>query len=249
MQVILPGFWTDYIGRPEVQRRRAADKISYQWDRIIEYLSGFHVRGELETHPSTELDPEARARASENADQVLHHMAREKRFNRRALASTFDDFLWSAAEGRTVSRRTPSPSGVLYLFVAWNEQATREERAFLLETRLRYLRLIDPEPDVIVGIGTEQSTVTDRVGYALDTIADRSFAFACLGRPEPDSERDEEIMEIGRKYGWFRQVRMNHVQMDEFPKATSATATARTRRLERKRGEKAERQRLKRERK
>jgi hypothetical protein len=74
--------WQTFEQKGEVEAKRAADHISYIWDRLIEKFAGDVLSNNLELAPSPT-----------QTEMALRTMAREDRFARRMLGQAFEEFL------------------------------------------------------------------------------------------------------------------------------------------------------------
>ena len=72
---ICEGEWKDFINRDEYKRKKAADKVSYFWDELIQKACKAALEGILVANVNIFQGPSA-----------IHEMAKEPRFVRRELS-------------------------------------------------------------------------------------------------------------------------------------------------------------------
>lgn len=108
LMIVQDDIWQRLVQQDDFQRRKAADGVSYLWDRMIEHIIRMN-------------DPDLTEQIGNHHDrnpaleQVTRIMARETRFARRLLAQAFEEF---HKAGTLRSRIVPSPSGVVYVYLA-----------------------------------------------------------------------------------------------------------------------------------
>lgn len=179
--------------RPEVQRRKVADKVSYAWDSLIEEFAG-HVRGgSIEGNA-----PEG------EAERGLRYMALENRFHRRVLGDAFVGFLRRAQANEAMTRTSPSPSGVIYIFLAAPRHIDPWVRGGLLNFYVALLRERNPSVPAVVGIVTE---IPDGQGHS----------FGLVMMDGPVDERVRGLAAEAREMGLLRSQRPHEVHHEEFP--------------------------------
>jgi hypothetical protein len=189
LTVVGDNLWRALRDKPEYKAKNAANNDSYFWDRLIEVLS----RGEPEIGPSLS-----------EAEIAIRVMAREDRFARRLLGSSFREFL----EDRTSrSRIFVSPSGVVYVFLAVPHGTEIEFLEAELGNRCFVARGLNQQSPTVVGIGTE---------YFEDN--DSSALFLCYLHKEGWSlEDDAHMKEMQSELGYFVKPRLISRHEDEYP--------------------------------
>lgn len=175
------GLWDQLVAEDAFQRRKDADKVSYVWDQLIEEFAG-HLRGGtlLGDAPPPQVE------------FGLRYMVRESRFHRRFLGEAFVTFMQKAAENKTRSRVVPSPSDVVYLFMAVSRQEGQEIREARLSMCCAMLREQHPEAVAVVGVLTERPDGDWR----------HSFMLGLVDGPVTDEIREEA--EEGRRCGLLK---------------------------------------------
>lgn len=197
---IRAGAWEELVATPEWKRRKDADQVSRTWDRLIET---FH---ELVDHglDGRERSPEEMV---DHLDGALRAMAREDRLSRRMLATAFLEFMREAETGAVSARMVPSPSGVVYVFLASARDEDRAHRQRELALRCLVARGLNPASQTVVGIATERYLKGG--GFSLDGYS--------LTKPTW-TEQDQAALEgIQRDLGYFRAPRTTRASVDEYP--------------------------------
>ncbi len=188
------GSWEGFSQKAEYQAKKKADRLSYLWDEIIEYVSNHLSAGTLE------YDGHSRG-----AELALRTMAREDRFSRRLLGKAFDEF-YRSSEKQPLARCVPAASGVVYVFLALPKEVGRAHRQRSLCLRCFVARGMFPESRTVVGIATEQH---DPKGFSFDVVY--------LHKPEWTPEDEEHATGIKSDLGYFADPRMTHMHEDEYP--------------------------------
>ncbi|MCX5727110.1 MAG: NERD domain-containing protein [Candidatus Saganbacteria bacterium] len=139
------GIWDNFIKRPEYVAKKEADRDSYTWDRLVDYISEEMLNGRMEI--GSDLN--------EN-ELCIRVMARENRFARRGLGKSFKQFLDQARDNKIGSRFTKSPSGLGYVFLVKPHGYSRDARRAELSNRCFVARGLNPDCTTVVGIATEK---------------------------------------------------------------------------------------------
>lgn len=139
-------FWEGLAQREEYKRKKAADIVSYDWDRLIELYVG----------PNRELlgEPDEQLTGMERA---LRAMAREDRVSRRMLASAMRDFVEQAIDSRFRSRTICGESGVIYVLIFFHPTEDRQRRVAVLNDRIGLARHTVGSGHTVIGIGFVQN--------------------------------------------------------------------------------------------
>lgn len=195
MLIVGNGIWDEVRARPEWAARKAADAPSYLWDTLIERLHADFLSGALVVGQSLET-----------VATVTRVMAREDRFARRILATSYHEFMLQAAASGTRARIARSPSGVVYVFLATPLKYDRQARRAELGARCFVARGLNPEATTVVGIATERRE--GQKGGSVDV--------ACLQKPTWTAA-DTTEMERLQALGLFRQIRESRSTEHEFP--------------------------------
>jgi hypothetical protein len=189
--------WEGLSDNPAYQRRLAADKVSYAWDHLIEYLSE-HVMSGMEFGGTL----------SDN-ESTLRIMARETRFGRRMLAEGWLEFHALARQDAMRARIMPSISGVTYVFFNAPPTNDREARIAELGCRCFIARNELPENETVVGIGMNVKQAPR--GYATDLVV--------ITYREWTAEHRMQAEEMKQELGLFRNSRIRSEDVDEYPEA------------------------------
>jgi hypothetical protein len=190
------GLWDRHSSSQEYLRKKGADQISYVWDRLIEIVCSDFERGQLDIGDSLS-----------EVERATRFMAREDRFCRRLLGGAFWEFYQLAAERKVRSRMVPSPSGVLYVFLATGHDEDRESRVGELGLRSFVARGLHPEHITVVGIATERHEA--HKGFSLDLM--------CLTKSDWTAEDQTEVDRIQERFGYFACPVESRTQEDEYP--------------------------------
>lgn len=189
------GAWDELLRKTEFRRRKLADRASYAWDGLIDFLAA-EVEGEgLEWGSLGELE------------SLLRVMAREDRFSRRGLAKSFLGFLRAAEAEETRSRTTVSPSGTRYVFLAHPHGSDRSERRMELEGRCFVACSLEPRCNTVIGIATDRPR--SGAGFSMDAIR--------LTIENWTEEHQRRAEEAQRVFGWFANPALSVESEDEYP--------------------------------
>lgn len=155
--VIDDNLWSEFTKKKEYQAKKETDKVSYVWDRLIEIFCNDFLKEGLEFGNSlTEVE------------KVTRVMARGDRFYRRILGKAFMEFIELARQQKIRSRAVPSPSGILYVFLACPHGEDRKYRVAQLTGRCFVKRGLNSGCTTIIGIATEQYEIGK--GFSLDAV-------------------------------------------------------------------------------
>jgi hypothetical protein len=192
---IQKGAWDELNRKPEFGRRKLADRASYDWDGLIEFLAGELQGDGLEFGTVGELEA------------VLRVMAGEDRFARRMLGKAFREFLNAAAAEDVQSRTTVSPSGVRYVFLAHPHGGDRAWRMMELEGRCFIARSLEPRCATVIGIATDRPRRGQ--GFSMDAMR--------LTIENWTEEHQKAAEEGQRRLGWFSNPVLTVEPEDEYP--------------------------------
>ncbi len=190
--------WEEFAEQPEVQEKRAADEISYVWDRLIERI-GRDVAARNMLFDNTLSEDES----------VLRIMARENRFSRRILGEALVSFFKASTEGRVRSRVVPSLSGVGYVFLAAPRDEDRGKRTDELRMRCFVARHRFTPVETVIGIGTEVKT--GELGASWD------LHLLHIPNEEFTDEFRKKAEEMSSALGYFSHPVETRVHVDEYP--------------------------------
>ena len=177
-------------------KKKEADRISYAWDNLIEYISKDLLAKDL-----LFVDPAG------EAEQALRILARENRFHRRFLAESMTEVLQSS---NIKARMVQSYSGVVYVFAAFPRNEARDYRMAELTARCYVARSRFKEtPCVVVGIASERAN---------DQKKGLSFDLLMLDIPVWTADLEERAETAREELGLFKKPRMTSRRVDEYPK-------------------------------
>lgn len=194
--VVEEGMWQELTRKPEWAARKKADEPSYVWDRLIETFLKDFADGTL-----------VMGQSIEEVDGIMRVLAREDRFARRILATSFLDFMEQASAGRTRARIVPSPSGVVYVLLATRRGLDREHRKAELGGRCWAARGLNPTCRTVIGIATER--YEGKPGFSFDAIR--------LTKSDWTDEDEAHKLYLQNELGLFRAMTQSQTKVDEFP--------------------------------
>ncbi len=220
--VIPAGEYDGFIALPEYRRKKEADEVSYNWDRLIEIFVEHVLAGTsveiLETAPDVTL-----------AERGLRFMAAENRIYRRVLGQNVEEALQVAeAEKATrfirnmipTSEPRQHPVGYVFLILAYPGDDVlengytqyREHRTSMLQTYCYNLFDMRSDLETVVGIAVDASEkVTGRPGGSEDLLV--------VAKPEWTVEFKDQFERARKHYGLkpSSELRTRHARHDEFP--------------------------------
>ncbi len=195
--VIADDCWKGLVETDEFRARREADRVSYAWDRVIEY-----VTSDLHKNDLLYVDP------PNQAEKVLRAMAREDRFCRRFLAESLNEVLLG---GRVSSRALQSLSGTAYVFLALNRGEDRQYRVAELAARCKIARGQFRDASTVVGIASERAD---------DGARGLSFDLCLLEQADWTGDDQNEANWLREEFGFFKTPETSSKRLDEYPKQT-----------------------------
>jgi hypothetical protein len=188
--------WAGFTKKKERRAKKEMDKVSYVWDRLIEIFSNDFQKGDLEFGNSlTEVE------------KVTRVMAREDRFCRRILGKMFMEFMELANSQKVRSRVAPSPSGILYVFLACPHGEDREYRVAELAGRCFVIRGLNSDCTTVIGIATEQYEIEK--GFSLDAV----YLYKDAWTPEDQTQLEY----LQKEVGYFTSSIQSQMHEDEYP--------------------------------
>ena len=200
--VVTDGIWDSFTSCSSYRAKQIADEASRPWDRLVDRLAADMLEGNM-----------AYGEDLADNERAIRVMARESRFHRRVLGKAFKEFMDLAATktdlgGKTLaSRIVPSPSGVVYVFLAKPHGTAREQRKQELALRCIVARGLHPNAVTVVGIATERYEKGQ--GYSLD--------LTHVHVPDWTEELQQQMEGIQQDLGYFAQPRATRFSEDEYP--------------------------------
>jgi len=189
--------WPGFTGSEENRRRQGADRASYAWDKIIEYISKDLLADDLlYVQPSSE------------AERVLRVLARENRFYRRFLGENLTEVLLG---GNVRARMVQSLSGVVYVFMAVERTMDFQHRIAELTARCLVARSRHPNAGTVVGIASERAD---------DGEKGLSFGLCLIDKPEWTVEDEKEANWLSENLGYFWSPIISTRHVEEYPIGT-----------------------------
>ena len=186
--------WPGFSAKEEYRARKEADRVSYAWDRVIEYVGRDLLANDLLfVDPPTE------------GEMVLRVLAQECRFHRRFLAETLNEVLLG---NQVRARMTQSMSGIGYVVLAADRDQDRQYRIAELTARCTIARAKIPGARTIVGIASERAAPGAR---------GLSFDLFMLDKPELTDEEAKEAARLSEGLGYFRSPQVSTRHVEEYP--------------------------------
>lgn len=161
---IMEGFWEELEATPEYMAKKAADEISYAWDKLLNDTA--------KQVSSVKLDPRG-AVDVETSERILRVLASESRFRRRHLAHALVDLITNSGLGENADQvwqvryvaSPPEGTERVYVFVVvdpvWGGDANRDIRSVVLENCCVRARNRFPKLREVFGIATSPASQTD----------------------------------------------------------------------------------------
>jgi hypothetical protein len=158
------GQWNDFILTPAYQSKKAADKVSYLWDRLLQKTCTNALAGRLGGNSDVFAGKSA-----------INEMAKEPRFMRRALSENMINAINNFPENinpiiRNISYMPSYYENKAYIFlqlkVALDKKHItdyREVRQFMLEIACGAAKNKFPNLEMIIGIAVEPPKIYKRL--------------------------------------------------------------------------------------
>lgn len=207
------GLWEHISEQPAYAAKKARDRPSYAWDRLIEYLVGRIASGDLTMGGDTELSTH---------ELGLRVMAAERRVARRMLANAFLGLALNTPRGQPFAVRvvlSPSKAGAAYVFVllkhdlGTNYDDYQRERLERLLAYVDVVKYLYRDLQHVVGIGTETQ---DSPG--------RSETMAYFDTSEWPAEALERGRWLHEVKGLMKSARTWHAHEREYPSLRQLSA-------------------------
>jgi len=196
--IITGNQWEKLQENEQFKLRNEANRESFLWDRLIEYLSREVLEGRMEFGGTLN-----------DNEKVLRYLAREDRFARRILSNAFEEFIRDAKAGVVKARMMLSPSGIAYAFFAPPVDYPRDARIAELGNRCFIARNDLPDCETVIGIGTNVDPAPK--GFATDL-----YLFSVPTWTEKHRSHAEKMKQ---ELGYFREPRVTCEGVDAFPKS------------------------------
>ncbi len=196
LHIIDDNLWDGFKDNDHYKARKAADSISYVWDRLVESLSSDILHGNLEFGP--ELN---------DSEIAVCTMARESRFGRRILGKSFMEFYDLSRQKEVRSRMALGYSGVIYVFLAMPHGEDRKYRIAELSGRCLVARGLHKERSTVVGLATER--YEEGKGFSFDLVH--------MHMPQWTDDMQKQMDYLQKEFGYFAKPRLTKVHEDEYP--------------------------------
>lgn len=201
---------------PGYRRKKEADRISYEWDALIDRFIRY---GDLGIHSRYAEQKDV------DAEQGLRLMAAETRFRRRQLAESFIGALLRAKNGSRLGRLVydEDTNETVYIFVVAAKKAEesyeeyRQYRIDLLHAYVRTAKLKAPLGTIFVGIAFDNQ-YKDYPGGSEDLFV--------LIKPDWSDDELADLEAQRREFSlWGDAVESSRLTQDEFPQANQQVTT------------------------
>ena len=206
--VLEEGSWKEFEQSSGRKAKLEEDKISYQWDALIERINHYTFREELYFTSHLSIAEQ---------EILLRFIARENRFHRRIFSKILCDLIYSAPlDGTRTVRYVPHPSyaGFCYVFLVHpplyysTYDQYRNERRDALYKRCRVAKLRFPDAQDIVGVATE-TVVLSQEGRSTDVIHVDVTTWT--------SEDDIQVKQIEQELKLSQDLQTFCARYDEYP--------------------------------
>ena len=197
--------WDGLAKKPEFIEKMELDKVSYVWDRHIELLCAGGFMGENWRGPSMT-----------EAEQAVRVMAREDRFGRRMLGRSFLEFIELSKAGRVRSRLAAPPSGVKYVFFAYDEDSHPEDRRKELVARCFASLCRFPDASTVVGLSMNVPGKRPVGGFTYDLVLLQRIQATWPEEFMPAAKRARDDL------GYFKKPEVRNSHEDEYPVNTDS---------------------------
>ncbi|MFO7483345.1 hypothetical protein [Oceanibaculum nanhaiense] len=158
-----PDNWTYYTSNPQYRTKKEADKISYNWDRLIEVFTNHLLGGTTIVLPGYTY-------SLTNSEIAVRYMALQNRFLRRGHSKAILGALEKGRHRDIFFRAMLAPEGsarsetgfffLTFKYLNWMDdrggyEKYREMRIFHLQTYAQALLMENPHIQQIIGIAME----------------------------------------------------------------------------------------------
>lgn len=199
------------------QEKKAADRISYFWDHLIESFS-FHV-----------LNDSAIFRTWKTPSDIepgVRQMAATSRFERRVLSETFFEIYQKTQPEQRGTRLSKDPTNpaIAYLFFILpfaksfksNDQY-REIRRSMLQDYCRINKYLDPSIQSIIGIACKTREFNEEMDYTFFAEGQDFIFIEFFEWGELEHEAAKEVYEEYVANRLFAKRTVHHGELFEFP--------------------------------
>lgn len=192
--------WSGISSKAEFVAKLERDQDSYTWDLLIEILCEGGFDGQNWLGPGLS-----------DSERSLRVLARENRFGRRLLGSTFKSFLELSKAGKVRSRCVRSLNDVGYVFFTYDAHSTFEERRRELLGRCFASLCQFSECSTIIGIGVNVPGEFSR--------GDSSVDLVMLDSQEGIWSKDDmkKAVFFRDQVGYFKNPKQTQIHEDEYP--------------------------------
>lgn len=199
------GLWMNYVANPRRAAKKAADQVSYSWDKLIDKFAHHLIEG---TSLYRERSPGG------PLDEAVRVLAREPRVRRRMLADAFIGLIYETVKAKRRARLVAStkPTEPTYIFVVVSregydsDEEYRQHRRLLLEAYCSVTKTVHPEARLIVGLATETEGESSR-----------SEDLIVLDATDWSAEAEAHALSLREEFGILKKYHRREGTVEEFP--------------------------------
>jgi len=201
------GLWDAFQRNPQRQAQIEADRISYSWDALIEKFA-FHAMTGTQYFTS--------GRPLRDQEEVFRFLARERRTQRRILATSMHEVLErtlhsdSPLQARVMQPTELNSPHYVFLFLhrkpGLSDQEYRNIRVRILSEYCLVTKLKFPEAIHIVGIASEAGLPPQR-----------SEDFVYMNASRWTAKDEAKAKQIQERFGFLRRVKREATREYEYP--------------------------------
>lgn len=204
------GFWEGFTNGTQYKRQQEEDQISYQWDRLIEYVTEHYLKDTM--HYSSDKSFKAH-------ESILRILAHESRLSRRMLAKAWIGLAEASSSSEEYRLRvyfSDTSPNVCYVFFLLNRRIVsdyndyRSKRFHFLEVLCRVVKLrhnILGDGKKIIGIASEIGGVEKL----------NSFDVMLYEASNWDAGERELAEELYKNYPFLKSPTMTQGNESEYP--------------------------------
>jgi SEC-C motif len=152
--IIERGRWDDFVNSPRWKAQSEENRVSYEWDRLIECFNQQIMEGSFFVlHPTSSLTKEQMT-----PEWLMRFLAQESRFRRRVLARALAETIELARPSKPRFRVAAFPDSQesCYLFLVFCRHLKQKEWQITLNNLTLCAKLLNPQVQDIIGIGIKK---------------------------------------------------------------------------------------------
>jgi len=203
------GSWRKFVSSEEYQAKKIANQVSYIWDKLIEYQTGFIQEGTaLSIDPDTGEDTPG---TFDNQETIVRTLAEESRFHRRLLSESLNEVVHMNLPpmGRfaRIVLQSANPRRA-HVFVVmsrprrWTYDSFRDFRRATLIAYCNAVKLKYPNVSECVGIASEPAS---------SRRSSQDFFFVELGSEPLSGRQEEKLLAMCKEHGIHKPGNMKEI--------------------------------------